>query len=103
MFNMQMRHLEQPDGSAFASAPLRHKTTCHTPPWRPHREEESGCEGEMEGVMGMSQCREEGQGGRRAGTDPEARVATRRWIGRARRSQKAGEPGDEVFSLSHLL
>lgn len=51
----------------------------------------------------MSQCLEGGQAGRRMGNNPEARVTTGRWIRYARRSQRTGEPGDEVFSFSHLL
>lgn len=39
----------------------------------------------------------------RMGNNPEARVTTGRWIGYARRSQRTSEPGDEMFSLSHLL
>lgn len=51
----------------------------------------------------MSQCLEGGQEGRRMGKKPATRVTTGRWIGHARRSQRTSEPGDEVFSLSHLL
>lgn len=59
--------------------------------------------GRERGNEWMSQCLEGGQAGRRMGNNPEARVTTGRWIRYARRSQRTGEPGDEVFSFSHLL
>lgn len=51
----------------------------------------------------MNQCLEGGQEGRGMGKNPESRETTGRWIGHARSSQGTSEPGDEVFSLSHLL
>lgn len=60
-----------------------------------------------EGGTGMSErvsVWREDKRERSAGANPEAtQVTTGRWIGRARRSQKTSEPGDEVSSLSHLL